>query len=271
MHYSHRHNHDHLSTTSGSAHSSKPKQAPKQGEQQKAPMKAPKADGTVSGGIGATGGEEAESVVGEKWYEEAEAAAIEIKGGKQHKKLPAGAATQCYDRAMALLEGMVTEHGKNNKKNADRRWLGTVLSKGTLSDRVSAMTLLVSDAPLYNLSLLKNIVEMCSKNNRREAGLAIEATKDLFIYNLLPPGRKLQSFEDQPLGAILSSDANNAAKDAQLVTLLTLLTLLSLLTLQTLLTRPILGILAVGGHHQASVFDVCGRAHGESQAGSPIC
>jgi hypothetical protein len=118
---------DGKSAGGGGAHAGKPKSS---GEQKgkakaKADVKPAKADGAVGGGIGATGGEEAESVVGEKWYEEAEAAALEVPRGKQRKQLPAGAATQCWDRAQALLVGMSEQNAKATRKNADKRWLGT--------------------------------------------------------------------------------------------------------------------------------------------------
>jgi hypothetical protein len=165
---------------------------------------------------------------GEKWYEEADAAELApIKQkGSVKRRVPSEAMDKMRERAELLLQNMADNDAQAKKKsrgNSDQRFLRTVLKSGTLSDRISAMTLMVSEAPLYQMSVLKNIVQMCNKNNRRESGMAVEAAKDLFIYNLLPPGRKLKAFSDQPLHLVLTDGdgtASNNEKDAQLVSFL---------------------------------------------------
>ncbi|KAJ2806088.1 RNA-binding ribosome biosynthesis protein mak21 [Coemansia guatemalensis] len=84
---------------------------------------------------------------------------------------------------------------------ADKSFVKSILSSGTLTDRVSALTLIVQESPVHNLRLLEQLMQMVQKNNRREALLAVGSVKDLMSINLLPPTRKLRHFADQPIGA----------------------------------------------------------------------
>ncbi|KAJ2078049.1 RNA-binding ribosome biosynthesis protein mak21 [Coemansia sp. RSA 988] len=84
---------------------------------------------------------------------------------------------------------------------ADKSFVKNILSSGTLTDRVSALTLIVQESPVHNLRLLEQLMQMVQKNNRREALLAIGSVKDLMSINLLPPTRKLRHFSDQQIGA----------------------------------------------------------------------
>ncbi|KAJ1899967.1 RNA-binding ribosome biosynthesis protein mak21, partial [Coemansia sp. IMI 209127] len=84
---------------------------------------------------------------------------------------------------------------------ADRSFVSNILSAGTLTDRVSALTLIVQESPLHNLKPLGQLMQMVSKNNRREALLAVGSVKDLMCINMLPSDRKLKYFAEQPLNA----------------------------------------------------------------------
>ena len=54
----------------------------------------------------------------------------------------------------------------------DVLWLRTVLSSGTLSDKVAALTLLVQESPVHTLSSLDSLLAMASKKGKRESILA---------------------------------------------------------------------------------------------------
>ena len=81
--------------------------------------------------------------------------------------------------------------------SSDRQFLSTIMSAGTQSDRLSALTLQVSASPLHNQKHLDALLAMARKKSRNEAVQAIAALKDLFISNLLPD-RKLIYFGKQP-------------------------------------------------------------------------
>ena len=85
------------------------------------------------------------------------------------------------------------------KGSSDSTWLRTVMRNGTLSDRIAAMSMVVQESALHNFSTLTGLVAMTRKRGSREAHLAIEAVRDLFVNQLLPD-RKLRLFHNNPLG-----------------------------------------------------------------------
>lgn len=91
------------------------------------------------------------------------------------------------------------ERRKTASNNADDRWMRTVVSSGTTADKVAAMTLMVQEAPILRLRLIDQLISMASRKSKREAQMAIETLKDLFMNTLLPKDRKLKLFKDQPL------------------------------------------------------------------------
>ena len=81
---------------------------------------------------------------------------------------------------------------RQQKSKASRDFLSTVLKKGTVTDKVSALTLLIQESPVHNLEYLRqHLLHMAKKKSRREAILAIDCIKDLLLNNLLPE-RKLK-------------------------------------------------------------------------------
>ncbi|KAJ1933914.1 RNA-binding ribosome biosynthesis protein mak21, partial [Linderina pennispora] len=91
--------------------------------------------------------------------------------------------------------------GKKSMSTADKSFVSNILSSGTLTDRVSALTLIVQESPVHGLGSLNQLMQMVKKNNRREALLAVASVKDLMVINLLPSNRKLRYFADQPISA----------------------------------------------------------------------
>lgn len=92
------------------------------------------------------------------------------------------------------------EAHKAARGSGDDRWMRQVLSSGTQSDKVAAMTLLVQESPPHALRTLDSLLSMAALPGRREAQMAIDALRDLFVSNLLPADRRLRSFAQQPLG-----------------------------------------------------------------------
>ncbi|KAI8865545.1 hypothetical protein GQ42DRAFT_181856 [Ramicandelaber brevisporus] len=90
----------------------------------------------------------------------------------------------------------------NDMSKSDRKYLSTLMTSGTLNDKVSALTLLIQESPLHHYKSISQLVNMATKKNRREAQLGINNLKDLYIGSLLPSNRKLKYFEDQPHNAI---------------------------------------------------------------------
>lgn len=135
-------------------------------------------------------------------------------------------------RYSALLFGQGGKEAANlgslgSLSASDARFIGDLLYSGggeggagagaTLSDRISALTLLVQSSPLHNLSALDKLLSMCRKKSRQEAGSATRALADWLGSSggLGPPpekgGRKLRYFRDQPqLPAVLAAAKGKA-------------------------------------------------------------
>ena len=124
---------------------------------------------------------------------------------------------ECHTLATERLAAVV-EHFEtvNAGRSSDARWLSTVMTSGTLSDKVAGMTLMIQESPLYRLGILDKLLAMARKQGRRENGMAIDALKDLFTNDLLPPGRKLVSFAAQPFFKSPRSASNPAPSETQL-------------------------------------------------------
>ncbi|XP_042899451.1 CCAAT/enhancer-binding protein zeta [Parasteatoda tepidariorum] len=91
---------------------------------------------------------------------------------------------------------------KENKRDKDFVWIKKILKAGTLSDKISAHTLLIQDCPVYNLNSLEVLIGMVNTKGKRECLMAMDSLRDLFIGNLLIEDKKLKYFNEQPLSQI---------------------------------------------------------------------
>ncbi|KAI8054035.1 CBF/Mak21 family-domain-containing protein [Syncephalis plumigaleata] len=80
----------------------------------------------------------------------------------------------------------------------DRTFLRTLLKSGTLTDKVSALTLLIQESPVHAVKTFASLLTMCRKKSRKEAVMTIASMKDFFTNSGLPD-RKLVYFCDQPI------------------------------------------------------------------------
>jgi ribosome biogenesis protein MAK21 len=97
----------------------------------------------------------------------------------------------------------------NHITSADRQFLSTIMTSGTQTDKLSALTLSISSSPLHCTKQLDALLGMAKKKSRNEAVQAVAALKDLLVGNLLPD-RKLVYFGNQ--GGLSSH-----AKDEELI------------------------------------------------------
>jgi ribosome biogenesis protein MAK21 len=97
----------------------------------------------------------------------------------------------------------------NHITSSDRQFLSTIMTSGTQTDKLSALTLSISASPLHCQKQLDALLGMARKKSRNEAVQAVAALKDLLVGNLLP-NRKLVYFgKQQGLGS--------SAKDEELI------------------------------------------------------
>ncbi|KRY36105.1 Trehalase, partial [Trichinella spiralis] len=126
---------------------------------------------------------------------------------------------EAYAKQLFQNQAVNYEKETMNKKNNSNqlRWMNSVASGGTLSDRVAALGMLVQQSPLHNLKHLDTLLNKVTKKNRHEALIAADVAKDLFIEELLPD-RKLIPFKSRPYVEIENTKGQSkAAVDRKLL------------------------------------------------------
>ncbi|NXS45681.1 CEBPZ protein, partial [Balaeniceps rex] len=105
------------------------------------------------------------------------------------------------------------------QKGASSAWMKTVVSSGTLADRMAAMTLLIQDSAVHSLQFVENLVNLIKKKgSRHQSFMALDTFKELLISDLLPDNRKLWSFSQRPLNNIEKmSSGNKDSRDRRLI------------------------------------------------------
>lgn len=123
-------------------------------------------------------------------------------------KIAPACVQQLYEQAKSLLEGENENFKANQQLSSSQNFYSTVIASGTLSDKISALTLAVQESPLHNVKALETLINLSKKRSRAQAVDVLRALKDLFAQgSLLPTHRKLHTFSLHPslLGAFASS------------------------------------------------------------------
>ena len=88
-----------------------------------------------------------------------------------------------------------------SNQTSDDRWIEATMTKGTMKDKIAAMSILIANHPFHQLKILDNLLNLCSSTgngNSRISQMAGEALTDLFINTLLPPNRNLIPLNQRP-------------------------------------------------------------------------
>ncbi|KAL4916227.1 CBF/Mak21 family-domain-containing protein [Aspergillus aurantiobrunneus] len=120
---------------------------------------------------------------------------------KQAAGLPRHLVDRVHTYAISLLEKDNKMYGEAQQASASssHKFYSTIMSTGTLSDKISALTLAVQESPLHNTKSLENLVSLGKKRSRAQAVEVLRSLKDLFAQGtLLPNDRRLRSFANQP-------------------------------------------------------------------------
>jgi len=106
-------------------------------------------------------------------------------------------------------EVIIFRHHSSDSSDKDEKWVENTMRKGTLKDRIAAMSVVLSSHPVhkfYALDMLFNLVGVsyggsnnANPTNQRVGQMASEALTDLFSNTLIPPHRKLVGLEARPL------------------------------------------------------------------------
>jgi ribosome biogenesis protein MAK21 len=83
--------------------------------------------------------------------------------------------------------------------SSSHKFYSTIMASGTLSDKISALTLNVQESPLHNTKGLETLIALGKKRSRAQAVEVLRSLKDMFAQGtLLPNDRRLRSFANQP-------------------------------------------------------------------------
>ncbi|KAF8227475.1 CBF-domain-containing protein [Tricholoma matsutake] len=126
---------------------------------------------------------------------------------------PASSAPTISSSQLASLTSKATElhttdmrtfqsSASSNSTSSEASFLFKIIQSGTLSDRLSALTLLVQSSPLHNTKALETLQGMAErgkgKGGREESLKALRCIVDWWVGGGAPD-RKLKYFRDQPL------------------------------------------------------------------------
>ncbi|XP_006135285.2 CCAAT/enhancer-binding protein zeta [Pelodiscus sinensis] len=107
----------------------------------------------------------------------------------------------------------------NLQKGTSSAWMNTVVSSGTLADRMAAMTLLIQDGSVHTLQFVETLVNLIKKKgSRRQSLMALDTFKELLLSDLLPDNRKLRTFSQHPFDKLEKlSSGNRDSRDRRLI------------------------------------------------------
>ena len=123
-----------------------------------------------------------------------------LPGPLETEPLPLDLTERLHDYAKTLLEADNTLYAAQNRSaTSAHQFYSTIMTSGTLSDKISALTLSVQESPLHNMKALETLLNLARKRSRSQAVEVLGALKDLFGPGaLLPTNRKLRVFPNQP-------------------------------------------------------------------------
>lgn len=114
--------------------------------------------------------------------------------------------------ARSVWERDALAYASSRAAKQSHKVLSTFMTSGTMSDKVSALTLAIQESPLHNAKALETLVSLASKRSRNQALAALGAIVDFFGPGLLlPPTRRLRPFHSQPglLGSLQAVGAKS--------------------------------------------------------------
>ncbi|KAI1275260.1 CBF/Mak21 family-domain-containing protein [Xylaria sp. FL0933] len=121
----------------------------------------------------------------------------------------AAATTALKDYAKSVLEEDTAAYSTTFAASSSRKFMATIMSSGTMSDKVSALTLAIQESPAHNIKAFENLMGLGAKRSRGPALAALAALVDLLGPGMiLPSDRRLRTFASQ-LGLIGTLQKHN--------------------------------------------------------------
>ncbi|XP_060535231.1 CCAAT/enhancer-binding protein zeta [Cylas formicarius] len=123
------------------------------------------------------------------------------------------------DEARRCLDQLI--QSKVGKANAGSRnkWMTTMMSGGTVSDKIAAHALTIQDNPLCSLETLQNLIALVKVGKKRECFTVMETLTDLFLTYLLKPRECLKVFDKRPLSLLSDLCSGDGVKRRKMLAL----------------------------------------------------
>ncbi|CAJ2513471.1 Uu.00g015900.m01.CDS01 [Anthostomella pinea] len=103
------------------------------------------------------------------------------------------------DYATTILNEDTDAYGTTFAASSSRKFMSTIMSSGTMSDKVSALTLAIQESPVHSTKAFENLLSLGAKRSRGPALSALAALVDLLGPGMiLPSDRRLRIFATQP-------------------------------------------------------------------------
>lgn len=120
-----------------------------------------------------------------------------VSASKVTTGLPKFLMDRIQKHATSLLEkeNELYSQIQQQSSSSSHKFYSTIMTSGTLSDKISALTLAVQESPIHNTKALGDLVALSKKRSRAQAVDVLRSLKDLFAQGtLLPSDRKLKAF-----------------------------------------------------------------------------
>ncbi|KAI0449319.1 CBF-domain-containing protein [Xylaria acuta] len=106
--------------------------------------------------------------------------------------------TALKNYAKTLLDEDASAYSTSFAASSSRKFMSTIMSSGTMSDKVSALTLAIQESPVHNIKAFENLMGLGAKRSRGPALAALAALVDLLGPGMiLPSDRRLRAFATQ--------------------------------------------------------------------------
>ncbi|KAK5987671.1 Ribosome biogenesis protein NOC1 [Cladobotryum mycophilum] len=110
-----------------------------------------------------------------------------------------GAIMPLKEHAKTLMDADAEKYRTTVFASTSHKFLSTIMTSGTLTDKVSALTLACQESPAHNIRGFDSLMNLASKKSRAQAIGAIGALVDMLgPGTLLPSDRRLRTFQAQP-------------------------------------------------------------------------
>ncbi|KAL9623109.1 MAG: hypothetical protein Q9160_002623 [Pyrenula sp. 1 TL-2023] len=117
------------------------------------------------------------------------------------KSTPTAIVQALHNEAKVMLEkeNAAFQQLQQSTSSSSTKFYAQVMTSGTLTDKVSALTLSVQESPIHNMKALETLLGLARKRSRAQALEVLRALKDLVAQGtLLPSDRRLVLFGQQP-------------------------------------------------------------------------